>query len=565
MSAHRTGRGRAFLAAAVLSVAGLGACSADTPGGTDELVAFGDCAEYADHLARLTSGQEPRDPYTSQPPKPEHSDVPGRVTGTAVQPSSAVDVNPPDLLATDGRDVFLTTGDKIRIFDFSGPAPAKRSALPLRHPGELLLAGNRLLTVGHVYAEAGPPQSRLSLVDVSDRDHPTLVQEHVVGGQVVSAGLSNGIVRVVFSTVPDETHGWLPTREITDAAGKPVEVGPLLACTDIRRPADESGSDLLTVVSIDPARDDAFVAGSSVGIVAGGDIVAASASRLFVASTPDWDAAPPTDQATAPPAGVRSQIHAFDTTRPATTYLSSTTVENHVAGAAGMSARGGVLRVVSSNFPGWWFDPGAKTAREYAVSTVGEQDGHLMPFGSTPVDVPARPLGVIRWFDDLLALAPRFDGELAILLGNHSNSVYNRMSGPLRLVDLSDSYAPRDAATLDLPVDTAELRPVGNGRLVTVGNSEGGADLAAGTPVSPPSTSATRPRRGSSTRSASATARFTLALSSGPNNASSWPWVPRSSAAGACRRSPAPPRNRTCATSPAAVRTTTFKASWQRA
>jgi hypothetical protein len=93
---------------------------------------------------------------------------------------------------------------------------------------------------------------------------------------------------------------------------------------------------------------------------------------------------------------------------------------------------------------------------------VGERGGRLARLGGTVVGAAARPLDVVRWFDDLLAVAP-------IKKPGSVTRIPNDDAGPLRLVDLADPAGPRDAGTFDLPGDTVDLFPLGHGRLVGVG------------------------------------------------------------------------------------------------
>jgi hypothetical protein len=82
--------------------------------------------------------------------------------------------------------------------------------------------------------------------------------------------------------------------------------------------------------------------------------------------------------------------------------------------------------------------------------------------GRTTIDMPARSTSVIRWFDDLLAVA-------AQRAPNGGWGSDEKSAGPLRLVALPELGPPRDLATLDLPGDEAMLFKVGAGRLGAVG------------------------------------------------------------------------------------------------
>ena len=152
--------------------------------------------------------------------------------------------------------MIAKSDQKFWVYDFTGDKPVQRGSLGLPG-GPFLLLGDRALVVTPTFDtstdlelneqmnEPKDPPARhvlLKLVDLKDPDRPKVLQTEVLAGELVSASAQGGVARIVVSSDPRRVRpdapggGWLPTRQIRDGNGQPTATGPLLACTDIRRP-----------------------------------------------------------------------------------------------------------------------------------------------------------------------------------------------------------------------------------------------------------------------------------------------------------------------------------------
>jgi hypothetical protein len=431
-------------------------------------------------------------------------------TPEAVGTGTPADSTPPDPMQSaarisDGSRLWTVDGTSLTVINATGSTPRVGTVLQLptvnaatRWDSALLL-GNRLLAIApgernHLYHSepAGSPpdaidyQTHLALVDVSQPDRPRLLGSETITGWVVDADaeLDQHAFRVVLSTSPDHRlaqrrqflltaaeaktfapTAWLPDRQVRDAAGTVLKDGPLLPCTDVWAPATDSGLDVVSALSIDPTAADPFLAAPAFGVIAGGGMASATNGRVYVASAKAWGIQKPRRHkgftpSPAPPLEARSSIHEFDVSaEPA--YRGSVGIDGFVDATGALSARQTSVRVLTSDRPPWRYDVLKARAAHHAV-TVIDAAPRLTIRGRTGVDMPARTTSVIRWFDDLLALA-------AQRAPNGGWGSDEKSAGPLRLVALPDLGPPRDLATLDLPGDEAALFKVDAGRLGAVG------------------------------------------------------------------------------------------------
>jgi hypothetical protein len=377
--------------------------------------------------------------------------------------------------------------------------------------------------------------TRLTLIDVADPAEPAIRSSIVVDGSHVDVRLVGGRARVVTSSAPgplpfvypaggsteaveiarranedairrSTVEDWLPSVRDGDAApDAPGE--PLVACERLRHPKEFSGFETLTVLSLDLGADTLDTA-DSVGLVAGGEIAYASTEHLYVTTTAlvlDTDGADPVegprettdpdrptsdDPRTAPVAPAepgatepgatepaepdvapsipwvpanRSAVHAFAITEPGPAqYRASGLVEGTIADRWSLSEHDGHLRVVSTL--GSWGRGGAGT--ESKVSVLDERDGELIVVGS---------VGDMGRGEAVMAV--RFHGEIGYV-------VTFRQIDPFYVLDLSDPRQPKVAGELKMPGYSAYLHPVGEGRVLGVGQDADERGITRGTKVS---------------------------------------------------------------------------------
>lgn len=430
-------------------------------------------------------------------------------TGTNIQEAG---VDEPDSVKTDGRHVVGLSGDKLWVADATGDTPKVLGSLRLSsYAAQLLLDGDRVILLGggmggvrplggvalggaaivggpgmpSPYAEA----TRITVVDIADPTAPRVVSTEDVDGSVLAARLASGVARIVVSTgprlgftqpgmpvQPGATSGptvtesealrsnqalvrtakaqdWLPTATVRDASGAVVSQGPLLSCADVRHPVKPAGVRTLTVLTVDPHGAKPFAAAHPSAVAADGNLVYASPSRLYVATSQwgFWNPARSADQVT-------TQIHAFDISGGApASYLGSGVVPGFLLSQWSMSEQDGYLRVaVTTGTPtppmGEGVSPAPGDRSQSSVIVLAQRGPVLAEVGRVDGLGRGERVWSVRWLGDLAAV------------------VTFRQTDPLYLVDLSDPTAPRLRGALELTGYSAYLHPVGDGLLLGVGH-----------------------------------------------------------------------------------------------
>ncbi len=425
-------------------------------------------------------------------------------TGTNVQEQG---VDEADLAKTDGNVLVTVVDGALQVVDVTGTTPRPRGRVDLGglRPSELLLSDDTVLVIssGSEYADRGaapdmaypgaaPVSTALSVVDISDPDRPAVTGSERIGARYLSARLSDGIVRVVLSARPQLSFAqpggagrdyddaieanqqvvreataadWIPTRRVVDREARSVAERPLLECTDIRHPESDSGADLLTVLSIDTRVENGLRDLTATAVVASGDLVYASTEKLFVATTVGgWGGGDAVGVA-APQSrggGTLTAIHAFDITGARAEYLASGEVDGYLCGRWAMSERDGLLRLVTTSAAPW--NRGGST--QTGVVVLDTKGNRLDEVGRVDGMGLTETVRAVRWFDDLAAI------------------VTFRQTDPLYLVDLSNPTAPRVRGELKIPGYSAYLHPIGDRRLLGVGQDATGSGQTTGLQVS---------------------------------------------------------------------------------
>ena len=291
-------------------------------------------------------------------------------SGTNVQEQG---VDEPDIVKTNGTHAFAIAGGALHAVDVRAATPAVLDSLELADGSHtLLLHGNRALVISSLYSEGevlGLPEwvssTRLVEVDVSDPGRLRVINTLDVEGSYLSARLTGETARLVLRGTPRALLGgvrkvrrarsakWLPRGVLTRRASGRKRTRRVVACRAVRRPATFSGTDMITVLTVDLERG--LPAVDSDALMTDADTVYASADALYVATQRWFDPRRVGDE---PPDGVRTAIHRFDASeRGVTTYTSSGDVRGFLLSQWALSEHEGHLRVASTTVP-----PGGATA-----------------------------------------------------------------------------------------------------------------------------------------------------------------------------------------------------------
>lgn len=417
-------------------------------------------------------------------------------------------VDEPDLVKTDGRLLVALAGNHLRVVDLTGPKPVLRSSVPMPGAHALFLGGpepggtgepsaaplpepsagrpsaSRVVVIGSdtirhpishgpavdvpaasaessatdadlasgATAPVGPgvyePTVTVTVVDLADPGAPKVGAPQRHEGSFVSARMTDGVMRLVLRSAPFAiadrmTYEWDDEGRLRDdvrAANEAlIESAPIedwkpdgVACEDVHHPRTDSGLSTVTVVTFDP--DDAE-AQSSASVTGAGETVYASSSSLYVTSSV-WN-----PEATAP----TTQIHAFDIADPTRTrYTASGSVNGTLLNQFSLSEHEGVLRIATTTVA-------EDSNTESQIVTLRRVDAGLQQVGI---------VGGLGKTEQIYAV--RF-------LGDQGYVVTYRQTDPLYVVDLRDPEEPKVTGELKIPGYSAYLHPIGEGRLLGIG------------------------------------------------------------------------------------------------
>ncbi|WP_187413608.1 beta-propeller domain-containing protein [Micromonospora sp. MP36] len=420
-------------------------------------------------------------------------------------------VDEPDLVKTDGKRIVTVNRGKLYVID-----PADRRVvgeLDLTPDGfggadaSLLLQGDRaLLLLREGWAPMAKPAvpggrampadgrsaptpedivgPRLIMVDLSGT--PKIIGEYRIDGNLVDARQVGTRIRVVVRSAPrltfpyrekvtDEQRtatnrqiiddatadDWLPRYEVT--AGGRTSTGRV-GCDRVSRPASYSGTSLVTVLSFDLAAA-TLGAGDPVTVLADGDTVYSTASRLYVANDQRWRVLPmlTTGNRAPDPKDETTEIYQFDTSGAgAPRYVAAASVPGWLINQYAMSEWDEHLRVATTSGRTWGAKPNS-TSSVYVLRADGttlKQVGKVTGLGKGE-----------------RIHAVRFAGSTGYV-------VTFRQTDPLYTVDLRDPTAPKVSGELKITGYSAYLHPAGDGRLLGVGQEASDQGRVQGTQLS---------------------------------------------------------------------------------
>ena len=434
-------------------------------------------------------------------------------------------VDEPDLAKLQDGRLLVLTGNRVRILT-AEEQPRLLGSLRISggqgddgydpyggYGGELLLIGNRALALvpgfradpqpqgssgaamdsSRMYMP-GTPTTRVLLLDVSG-DRPQLLEEATYDAAYVSARLVDGTVRLVTTTRPQQPVFYpqgpamsereslaknrsqagklsladvLPQVVRKDAGGTVLQRGRAVECTRTFHARTPRGVSTLLVTTLRPAAG--LTATDSTAVTTDGDLVYASADRLYVA-TSRWGTVGPvmpllrTGTRAIRPSNdeVTTELHGFDTSSATTTrYVGSGSVPGYVLGRWALSQHEGALRVATTRQPPWDGEGVGQTSS--MVVKLEERDGALVETGRVGGLGKTEQIRAVRYFGDIAAV------------------VTFRQTDPLYLLDLSGR--PEVLGELKIPGFSTYLHPIGDGLLLGLGQDADETGMVTGVQMS---------------------------------------------------------------------------------
>jgi hypothetical protein len=382
---------------------------------------------------------------------------------------------------------------------------------------QLLLAGDRALAIGTVtfpiwdpveprpMDDGGapdvamptiyPPQgTRLVLIDLSSA--PRVTDTVDLEGMYVDARQVGSVARLVIRSTPhlrwvypeqgrseaearranrevlsrSTAADWLPRYSLN--GGAPEQ---LLSCADVRHPHAYAGTSMLTVLSVDVAGT--LMARDSTAIVGDGQTVYGTGSSLYVADDHRGFILPMVERGDVAMPAVKmpqTEVHKFDVSQPGKPrYVASGAVAGWLLNQYSLSEFDGYLRIATTERSPVLDDQGGiETPQpvapriESSVTVLAQRGDRLVAVGR---------VGGLGKGEQLYSV--RFIGPVGYV-------VTFRQTDPLYTLDLSDPARPRVVGELKITGFSSYLHPVGDGRLLGVGQDATSGGRVQGAQVS---------------------------------------------------------------------------------
>jgi uncharacterized secreted protein with C-terminal beta-propeller domain len=424
-------------------------------------------------------------------------------TGTNVQEAG---IDEPDIAKLAGDTLYVINGRRLQSFDVAGDDPELLAEVDLggrtdTEP-QLLIAGDRAFVLAATSSQPDyRPATRVVEVDISTPDELALLRTAEIEGAYLNARLRGETAHLVIAFTPDypiqppegsgnledsiepdglpaepevrsgatgetgpapddpKAPAWLPTVTITDAASSESTTEPLVECDAIAYPERFAGLGMVSVLTIDT--EAGLPAIDSDSVMTNGRTIYASASNLYVATetvpNPGGGVIETLGRAVAPdivaPVELPDEtaIHRFDISSPGeTSYAASGEVEGRILNEWSLSEQDGFLRVAATKGDPWTEGP---SESETAVTVLDADAGELTQVGRA---------GGLGRGETIFGV--RFIGAMGYV-------VTFEQTDPLYTIDLSDPENPRTTGELKIPGYSAYLHPVGDGRLLGIGQS----------------------------------------------------------------------------------------------
>ena len=422
----------------------------------------------------------------------------GSFTNTNTQEA---DVDEPDLIKTDGQRILVMTENRLTYVDVATGEATDTLTLTEGWGHELFFAGDRALlftnggtwgeplaAAGSVDAEEGfvddvmpvepgygyyKPSATIFEIDLSDPSDLQIAGTLRIEGQYLSARSVGDTVRLALSTSPSELpwvfpsnpagedraeeanrelidemtiEDWVPHYELSTANG--TESGALLDCDRLHRPASFSGFDVLSVLSFD--LDGGLKAGEGVGVLASGQTVYSSTDRFYVATT-EWlneEVVADDGLLTEWTDSYETNLHAFSigVDEPAN-YVASGSVPGSLLNQFSLDEHDGYLRVITTEGSPW----NTNDLSETQLIVLQENGDELTQVGQVGGIGKGETLYSARLLDDV------------------GFAVTFRQIDPFYVLDLSDPTNPQITGELKIPGFSTYLHPIGEDRVLGIG------------------------------------------------------------------------------------------------
>ncbi|MEV6242201.1 beta-propeller domain-containing protein [Lentzea sp. NPDC051838] len=415
-------------------------------------------------------------------------------------------VDEPDIVKTDGKRVVSIADGKLRVVDVASRSITGTLDLGQRYASQLLVDGDRALVVTQnpvpIMEKRVAPDSQFAPQSGTELVLVDLKQLKEIGslktdGFYLDARQIGGTARVVVRSAPrlpwvypnesineagssrrnkeilqsEPITSWLPRYELDQNGAK--SSGTLVDCANVSHPVVHSGTSMLTVLTFDLSGQ--LGTGQPVSIVADGDTVYGTDKSLYIADDhrllPELPGKPRVQRP------VSTAIHQFDISQAGPPkHIASGDVNGTLLNQYSLSEHDGVLRVATTTGteqPCCWRMPGdvrpapqQQPQTESFVTTLRRSGNELTKEGQ---------IGGLGKGERIYSV--RFIGKMGYV-------VTFKQTDPLYTLDLSNPKQPKVTGELKITGFSAYLHPVGDGKLIGVGQEATDQGRVTGTQVS---------------------------------------------------------------------------------
>jgi len=405
-------------------------------------------------------------------------------------------VDEPDLVKTDGRRIVIAINNWLHIIDAESKQELNRIRLQAG-ASDVLLKDDKVLVIGPAPQTMIPrnsgsdivapdrsfaPYRTSTLIQLIDiKGAPKVAGEYTIDGSYVDARQVGSVARVVVRSTPaiamPQSQRKNPTTADRVADNRSaIDSAPIDAwlpritvngdvkkvdCSDLNLPEEFSGASLVTLVSFDLGAG-SLSDGEPITVAADGNTVYGSGPNLYLAHDQRWRGWNLDAWDGGRNVKPRTDLFQFDITTPKPVYVAAGSVPGWLLNQYSLSEHDGVLRAATTQSPPWRTNEKSSSA----VYTLGRDGGALKQLGE---------VGGLGKGERIYAV--RFVGKVGYV-------VTFRQTDPLYTLDLSNPEKPKVVGELKIPGYSAYLHPIGEDRLIGVGQDANDQGRVSGTQIS---------------------------------------------------------------------------------
>jgi uncharacterized secreted protein with C-terminal beta-propeller domain len=402
-----------------------------------------------------------------------------KASGTSTTNTQEAGVDEGDIVETDGRYVYTALNNRLLVTDTQTGKLITSIATPGNNGGaQMILDGKRLAVFSSLYTNLGG-ETVVTVFDVTNPAALTKVQTTHLEGQLIASRSIQNRARLILNTTFGQriqqkfpapgpvndaksvakaiaankkviaaapASDWLPRRFIETANGSAGPIETVLPCSQVGRPADQSGLGLTWVATVDLDVPGATnVVRGSAGVIANAGVTYASPDTLYVSTTRYSGGRQANGKTT-------SEVHAFSMlANDGARWIASGRFNGYLLNQFSMSEYDGALRIASTRT-----DAGFGGTAESGVQVMM---------------LDAQDRKKLKVVGEVWGLGTNEQIFAVRFVGPTGYVVTYRQVDPLYVLDLADRQVPKVVGELKIPGFSTYLHPIGDGLMLGIGQN----------------------------------------------------------------------------------------------